>query len=126
MEFRTTAKSVRGLGSAREGAAHWWAQRMTALALVPLSVWFAVSVCRLAGAGYGEFTAWLASPFNAVAMLLFTVAGFHHAALGLQVVLEDYISHEGRRVACIIAVKGVCWALAAACAFAVIKIALGG
>ena len=126
MEFRTTAKSVRGLGSAREGAAHWWAQRMTALALVPLSVWFAVSVCRLAGAGYGAFTEWLASPFNAVAMLLFTVAGFHHAALGLQVVLEDYISHEGRRVACIVAVKGVCWALAAACAFAVIKIALGG
>ena len=126
MEFRTTAKSVRGLGSAREGAAHWWAQRMTALALVPLSVWFAVSVIRLAGADHGAFAEWLASPFNAVAMLLFTVAGFHHAALGLQVVLEDYISGEGRRLAAIVAVKGVCWALAAACAFAVLKIALGG
>ena len=126
MEFRTSAKAVRGLGSAREGAAHWWAQRMTALALVPLSVWFAVSVIRLAGAEHGAFAEWLASPFNAVAMLLFTVAGFHHAALGLQVVLEDYISGEGRRVAAIVAVKGACWALAAACVFATLKIALGG
>jgi len=126
MEFRTSAKAVRGLGSAREGAAHWWAQRMTALALVPLSVWFTVSVIRLAGAEHGAFAEWLASPFNAVAMLLFTVAGFHHAALGLQVVLEDYVSHEGRRVAAIVAVKGVCWALAAACVFATLKIALGG
>ena len=126
MEFRTSAKAVRGLGSAREGAAHWWAQRMTALALVPLSVWFAVSVIRLAGAEHGAFSEWLASPFNAVAMLLFTVAGFHHAALGLQVVLEDYISGEGRRVAAIVAVKGACWALAAASAFATLKIALGG
>ena len=126
MEFRTSAKAVRGLGAAREGAAHWWAQRMTALALVPLSVWFAVSVIRLAGAEHGAFAEWLASPFNAVAMLLFTVAGFHHAALGLQVVLEDYVSHEGRRVAAIVAVKGACWALAAASAFAVLKIALGG
>ncbi|MDE0409466.1 MAG: succinate dehydrogenase, hydrophobic membrane anchor protein [Alphaproteobacteria bacterium] len=126
MEFRTSAKAVRGLGSAREGAAHWWAQRMTALALVPLSVWFAVSVIRLAGAEHGALTEWLASPFNAVAMLLFTLAGFHHAALGLQVVLEDYVSHEGRRVAAIVAVKGACWALAAACAFATLKIAFGG
>jgi len=126
MEFRTSAKAVRGLGAAREGAAHWWAQRMTALALVPLSVWFAVSVIRLAGAEHGAFAEWLASPFNAVAMLLFTVAGFHHAALGLQVVLEDYISGEGRRIAAIVAVKGACWALAAACAFATLKIAFGG
>ncbi len=126
MEFRTSAKAVRGLGSAREGAVHWWAQRMTALALVPLTVWFAISVIRLAGAEHGAFADWLASPFNAVAMLLFTIAGFHHAALGLQVVLEDYISGEGRRVAAIVAVKGACWALAAACAFAVLKIALGG
>lgn len=126
MEFRTSAKAVRGLGAAREGAAHWWAQRMTALALVPLSVWFAVSVIRLAGAEHGAFAEWLASPFNAIAMLLFTVAGFHHAALGLQVVLEDYVSHEGRRIAAIVAVKGACWALAAASAFAVLKIALGG
>ena len=64
MEFRTSAKAVRGLGSAREGAAHWWAQRMTALALVPLSVWFAVSVIRLAGAEHGAFAEWLASPFT--------------------------------------------------------------
>ena len=126
MEFRTSAKAVRGLGSAREGAAHWWAQRMTALALVPLSVWFAVSVIRLAGAEHGAFAEWLASPFNAIAMLLFTVAGFHHAALGLQVVLEDYISGEGRRIAAIAAIKGACWALAAASAFATLKIALGG
>lgn len=126
MEFRTPAKAVRGLGSAREGAAHWWAQRMTALALVPLTVWFAISVCRLAGAEHSAFTAWLASPFNAIAMLLFTIAGFHHAALGLQVVLEDYISSESWRIASVTAVKGACWALTAACVFATVKIALGG
>ncbi len=126
MEFRTSAKTVRGLGSAREGAAHWWAQRMTALALVPLCLWFVVSVCRLAGADHGRFTEWLASPFNAIAMLLLIVAGFHHGALGAQVVLEDYIEHEGWRTAAVVAVKGVCWVLVAACVFAVLKIALGG
>jgi len=126
MEFRTSAKTVRGLGSAREGAAHWWAQRMTALALVPLCLWFVVSVCRLAGADHDRFTDWLASPFNAIAMLLLIVAGFHHGALGAQVVLEDYIDHEGWRTAAVVAVKGVCWVLIAACVFAVLKIALGG
>jgi len=126
MAFRTAAKTVRGLGSAREGAAHWWAQRMTALALAPLCFWFVVSVCRLAGEDHAGFTQWLAAPFNAVAMLLLTAAGFHHAALGLQVVLEDYLAHEGWRTAAVVAVKGVCWALAAACAFAIVKIALGG
>ena len=126
MNFRTPAKTVHGLGSAKDGTAHWWAQRMTALALVPLCIWFAASVCGLAGAGHAEFAEWLSSPFNAVAMLLFIVVGFHHAALGIQVVLEDYIAAEGRRIAVIVAVKGVAYTLAVAGVFSVFKVALGG
>ncbi len=126
MDFRSSVKTARGLGSAREGASHWWAQRMSALALLPLSLWLAAALCRLAGAGHGAVSDWLAEPFNAIAMLLLVAAGFHHAQLGLQVVLEDYIAHEGRRIAAIAAAKGACWALAAASAFAVLKIALGG
>ena len=126
MNFRTPAKTVRGLGSAKDGTAHWWAQRMTALALVPLCIWFVVSVCGLVGAGHAEFAEWLSSPFNAVAMLLLIVAGFHHAALGMQVVHEDYIAAEGCRIAAVIAVKGIAYALAVAGAFSVLKVALGG
>ena len=103
--MKTNLARVRGLGSAKEGARHWWAQRLTALALVPLTIWFVFSIVNLAGASYLEATEWLASPFVAVFMIIFVVAMLYHALLGVQVVVEDYINHEGWKFAILISTR---------------------
>ena len=125
MELRSTLGRVRGLGSAKEGVTHWWAQRTTALALVPLSLWFAASVIGLAGADYTAVVVWFKSPFNATLMILLIVATFYHAVLGLQVVLEDYVHHEGRKLASILIVKGLAGALGLLAVVAILKLAFG-
>ena len=126
MSLRTPLGRVRGLGSAKEGTAHWWAQRLTAIALVPLALWFAVSLIVLAGADHQAVTEWLGNPAAAVLMLLLILAGFHHAQLGLQVVIEDYVPGEGLRLALVTAVKFAAVALGIGAAFSVLKVALGG
>jgi succinate dehydrogenase / fumarate reductase, membrane anchor subunit len=110
--LRSPLSRARGLGAAKEGLHHWWLQRLTALALVPLTVWFVASLVGLVGSGYGEFVAWLSGPCNAAAMILFLGVTFHHAQLGMQVVIEDYVSDHGWRIASIIAVKFICYGLA--------------
>ncbi|MEO1249634.1 MAG: succinate dehydrogenase, hydrophobic membrane anchor protein, partial [Pseudomonadota bacterium] len=94
MSLRDPLKTVRGLGSAKEGVHHWWAQRVTAIALVPLVVWFVVSLISVAGAGHAEVVAWIGNPFVAVLLICLIIAVFHHAQLGMQVIYEDYI-HDG-------------------------------
>ena len=84
MSLRSPLGRVRGLGSARDGTAHWWAQRVTALALVPLTVWFVAGVATNLGADHAAFVTWIGDPLVAVVMLLAVLAGFHHAQLGLQ------------------------------------------
>src|SRR4029077_16355347 len=84
-----------GLGSAKEGVNHWWAQRVTALALVPLTLWFVIAVIGLIGADRQALGAWLHNPVAAMLMILLLVATFYHAALGLQVVIEDYVYRDG-------------------------------
>ena len=111
--LRSPLGRARGLGAAKEGLHHWWGQRVTALALIPLTVWFVASIVGLAGSGYEEFVLWLGTPCNATAMILFLAVAFHHAQLGMQVVLEDYVSHHGWRIASIIVVKFICYGLAA-------------
>ena len=123
---RSELGRVRGLGSAKEGVRHWWAQRATAVALVPLSVWFLASLVCLLGGTRAELAAWLASPFSAGLMILFLLATFWHALLGLQVVIEDYVHHEGRKLATLFAVKGLILVLAAASVAAVLKLMLQG
>jgi succinate dehydrogenase / fumarate reductase, membrane anchor subunit len=127
------AKSLRsplgraiGLGSAKEGAEHWWLQRLTAIALIPLSLWFVASVIALAGADHVQVVDWLSSPLAAIIMVLLIGATFYHAALGLQVVIEDYVHAEGLKIAALVLNKLVCFALAIAGIFAVLKIAFGG
>jgi succinate dehydrogenase / fumarate reductase membrane anchor subunit len=126
MELRSTLGRVRGLGSAKEGVHHWWAQRMTAVALVPLSLWFVAGVIALAGADHAAVVAWFKSPINATLMVLVIVATFYHAALGLQVVLEDYVHHEGQKIASIMVVKGLCALLGLLAVIAVLKLTFGG
>ena len=116
---------VRGLGSAKEGTHHWIAQRMTAVALIPLTLWFVISLIGLIGADLAAVKDWLSSPFNAVMMILTLIAGFHHAQLGLQVVIEDYIHGEGCKIAALWFVKGAAFFFGAAAVFSVVKLALG-
>jgi succinate dehydrogenase / fumarate reductase membrane anchor subunit len=124
--FRTALARVRGLGSAGEGTAHWWAQRLTAIALVPLTLWFVISIVMLTGAGRGTIVLWLARPFNIGAMLLLLGVGIHHAQLGLQVVIEDYVHAEPARTAGLMAMKFAAVLLALVAAVALLSIFVRG
>ena len=105
MAMRSTLGRVRGLGSAKEGVGHWTAQRLTAIALVPLTFWFVYSVFPLIGADYDVLTLWLAIHGNALLLVLFIPTLFYHAMLGVQVVIEDYVHHEGIKLTALVAVK---------------------
>jgi succinate dehydrogenase / fumarate reductase membrane anchor subunit len=123
--LRSPLQVARGLGSAKHGTEHWWSQRLTSIALVPLTVWFVFGVIRHLGADHAAFIAWMKSPFSAVMMVLTAVVTFHHAQSGLQVVIEDYVNVEWQKMALIIGVKFLSFALAAACVLAVVKIFIG-
>jgi succinate dehydrogenase / fumarate reductase membrane anchor subunit len=125
MSYRTPLGRVRGLGSAKEGAAHWWAQRLTAIALVPLVLWFVISLLSMIGADHGTVKAWLGEPLPAVLAVLLIVATFHHAQLGLQVVVEDYVHNEGAKLTLIVLIKFAALLLGALAVFAVLKLAFG-
>jgi succinate dehydrogenase / fumarate reductase membrane anchor subunit len=125
MALKTPIATVRGLGAAREGLAHWKAQRLTAIANLILVLWFTFSAVALTGAGYAEVRAWLASPVVATLMILLVISAFYHARLGLQVVIEDYVHHHGAKVVAVIALMLVIAALAAACIVSVLQISIG-
>jgi len=114
-----------GLGSAKEGVAHWWRQRVSALALVPLTLWFVIALIGLIGADHAAFVAWVRSPMPAVFLVLLLVATFYHTALGLQVVIEDYIHGEVARLAALLIMRLLCVLFAVRGIFAVLKMALG-
>jgi succinate dehydrogenase / fumarate reductase membrane anchor subunit len=122
--MRSQLGRVRGLGAAKSGVAHWWAQRLTAIALVPLSLWFIVNVLHLLGAPHDAVIDWLAGPWTIVLMIALVVATFHHLQLGLQVVIEDYIHTDATRLAAMIAVKGAAILLGMACVVSVLKLGL--
>lgn len=122
--FRAPLARAAHLGSARAGFPHWWTERVTAVALVPLTVWLAVSLIAHGGSDHATFLGWLGSPVPAVLMILLLVALFWHMALGLQVVIEDYI-HTGARIWALLAVRFACFALAAAGILAVLRIVFG-
>jgi succinate dehydrogenase / fumarate reductase membrane anchor subunit len=114
-----------GLGSAKEGVEHWWALRVTSIALVPLVLWFVVSVIRLTGSEHGDLVDWVSQPITAVLLVLLLIATFYHSALGLQVVIEDYLDNEAARLGLIIAMRLAHVLLAALGIFAVLRIAIG-
>ena len=125
MALITPLARARGLGAAHGGVGHWKAQRLTAISNAVLVLWFVFSAMALAGAGYEEVRAWLASPVAATLMILLVVSVFYHASLGLQVVIEDYVHHPGLRIGALIAVRLVVAALAVACIVAILMVALG-
>lgn len=122
--IKTPLGRARGLGSAKEGTDHWFKQRVTAIANIPLMLWLVYSVVDMKGASHAEFTAWLAHPINAILMILVVISTFYHAKLGSQVVVEDYIHNEGFKMVKLIGMKLFFFAAAVACIFSVLKIAL--
>ena len=122
MSFRTPLGRVRGLGSAKDGTGHWWMQRLTALALVPITVWFVISVIGMAGASYAEFSDWMANPLVAGLFLILIAATFYHAVLGLQVVVEDYLHNEGMKIATLLVIKAAAVLLGLTAALSVLRL----
>jgi succinate dehydrogenase / fumarate reductase membrane anchor subunit len=114
-----------GLGSAKEGVEHWWLQRVTAIALVPLALWFVIAIVRLSGADVDTVRDWIGRPLPAILLALLLIATFWHASLGLQVVIEDYVHADLAKLGLIIVVRLVCFALTVAGIFAVLAMAIG-
>jgi succinate dehydrogenase / fumarate reductase membrane anchor subunit len=115
---------VRGLGAAKDGAHHWWLQRVTAIANIILMLWFIFSLVRLPSLDHSSVVLWLRQPVAAVPMLLLIVSVFWHLRLGVQVLLEDYVQGSARVIG-MLALNFYVLAGAAAAVFAVLKIALG-
>jgi succinate dehydrogenase / fumarate reductase, membrane anchor subunit len=124
--IRTSSARPRDLGPAHHGAGDWWMQRVTAVALVPLTVWFVASVVSLAGADYRTVALWMGSPVTAVFLILLLAATFRHAQLGLREVIEDYIHHEGIKIASLLAVNAILAVLAVGSILSVIKLVIRG
>ena len=102
MSFRTPLGRARGLGSAKQGTGHWLAQRFTAVALIPLTLWFVISVMIYMRADYVTVLSWLHSPVVAVLLVLLVATLYYHAYLGLQTVIEDYVHDEWLKVSTLV------------------------
>ncbi|MGR9117413.1 MAG: succinate dehydrogenase, hydrophobic membrane anchor protein [Gammaproteobacteria bacterium] len=126
MEYRTPLSKARGLGSAKSGTVHWWFQRLTAAALIPLTLWLIFFLNSSLHAPYQETVAWLAAPLNSVCLVTWILASFYHAALGVQVVIEDYVSGEGLKIISVWLAKLAFLLLAISALIAVFKIILVG
>ncbi len=126
MNRRSQLGRVRGLGAAKSGVSHWWAQRLTALALVPLAIWFAASIAALTGADHGAISAWAGSPLVSGLLILTIIATFYHGYLGVQVVVEDYVHHEGAKLAGLLAVQALCILLGLTGVLSVLSLLFGG
>ena len=122
---KSLATRIMAQASTRQGSHHWLMERVTSVALIPLTLWFIVAAVSLSGAGYDEVRAWLAAPLNTTLMLLLIVALFWHALLGVQVIIEDYVHHETTKLASLMATNFAVIAVGLACAVAVLKVSLG-
>ncbi len=123
--LRSPLARVAGLGTAKDGTGHWWMQRLTAIALVPLGVWLAASLVSLVGADRAQVAEWLAHPLAALLMLLLLATGFYHMKLGMQVVIEDYVHTEWLKVGMLVLNAFACIVLGGASVLAVLKLFLG-
>ncbi|MBB6091790.1 succinate dehydrogenase / fumarate reductase membrane anchor subunit [Povalibacter uvarum] len=125
MSLRSPIGRVLGLGSAKEGVSHWWSQRVTAVALVLLTLWFASALLRLGDFSHAAVIAWIAMPFNAVLLSLLIGTALYHSQLGVQVVVEDYVVGHGLKVVTLLLLNFLHIALAALGIFSVLRIAFG-
>jgi succinate dehydrogenase / fumarate reductase membrane anchor subunit len=125
-DMRTPLGKVRGLGSAKEGTSHFWYQRMTAVALVPLVLFFIGLVISLNGASFAEVRAALSHPLTAIIMALFVLTGVYHMRLGMQVIIEDYVHGEGMKIVLVMLNTFFTVVVGVACVYAILKLSFGG
>ena len=123
--MRTALKNVRGLGAAKDGTEHFWHQRVSAVANVPLILFFIFLVISVSGSSYDEARATFANPFVAIIMAAVLISGFYHMKLGMQVIIEDYIHGEGLKVALIMLNTFFSFVMGIASIFAVLKMSFG-
>jgi len=126
MSYRSDLGKVRGLGSAKGGASHWWLQRVTGIALVPLSLWFVYSVLVLSDSSYFEARAWVTSPFNAFFMMYFICTALYHGYLGIKEVIEDYIHTKWLKYLKLIGLQFACIFAAGAAVFSILTVYFKG
>ena len=126
MSFQSDLGRVKGLGSSKSGTSHWWAQRVSALALIPLTLWFIYSVIKFIGMDLFAFRAWLNEPGSVLLLSLFLIALFYHMQLGLQVVIEDYVHSEKNKIFLLLSNKFAAALFAISSLVAIIQIAYGG
>ncbi len=122
MSLETPLHKAQGLGSSHSGVRHFWSQRITAVALIPLGIWFAISMLGLAGTGIVPVLIFLSNPLNAVLMGAFVLISLYHMALGIQEVILDYVPHPGFRFFLVFLNYGFSFAVAAASVFALLRI----
>ncbi len=125
MKLRSALGRVRGLGSAKNGFGHWWHQRLTAIALVPLSLWFVNAILAHMHDDHAAVVNWIGSPFVSVLLIALILSLFYHAKLGLQVVIEDYLHDEPYKLVALVAMKFAVAFGALLGVVAVLKISLG-
>lgn len=124
MSLRTPLGHVLGLGSAKDGTSHWWAQRVSAVALLFLGIWFAFVLATASGLGYEEVVAEMGRPINNILMLLLSVTLAYHSYLGVQVVIEDYVHAPGWKIGLLLLSRFAHVLLAVAAVFSLLKIGL--
>jgi succinate dehydrogenase / fumarate reductase membrane anchor subunit len=123
VSYRSPLGHARGLGSAKDGTQHFWVQRVTAVALIPLVLWFVFGVACYGRGDYGAVHWWVHAPAVAITLILLIVTAAYHSKLGVQVVVEDYVGGEGKKITTLLLSNFVHLAAAAAAIFAVLKIA---
>ncbi|MBV8144648.1 MAG: succinate dehydrogenase, hydrophobic membrane anchor protein [Gammaproteobacteria bacterium] len=125
MSLRSPLGRVLGQGAARSGVRHWWEQRLTSLALVPLTVWFVVSLLTLPSLGYATLSAWMSQSWTALLLILLVLVSAWHSQLGLRVVVEDYVHDAGARTLTLVLLGFLHVLVATAGVFAVLRVAFG-
>ncbi|WP_181700580.1 succinate dehydrogenase, hydrophobic membrane anchor protein [Chthonobacter albigriseus] len=123
--IRTPLARVKGLGSAKEGTEHFWRQRVTALANLPLVIFFVFLIISVQGESHADVVRILAHPFTAIVTLAMIISGVWHMKIGMQVIIEDYV-HEGPKLLVLMANSFFCFLVGLAAVFGILKIAFGG
>ena len=122
MQYRTEIKRVKGLGTAKHGFSHWWMQRLSAVLMVPLGIWFVVSLMTMETLSPDALMQWLHNPVPAILMALWTITVVYHAALGLQVIVEDYVSAKAVALTLLTLIKFAMFAMVVATFFSLLKL----
>ena len=126
MSLASPLRQVLGMGSAKAGVRHWWLQRLTSLALVPLSIWFVVSLLALPGFDHATVIIWMRQSQSALLLMLFVLVATWHSQLGLKVIIEDYVHGSGARTLLLVLIGFAHVLIGAAGVFAILRVAFGG